>query len=76
MESEHHGTSPLCCAYQSNTSVWLTELWRALRRLATLDDMPDADLDCLVQMGFDRVWVLSVWLTGLAGQQVARCQRW
>jgi hypothetical protein len=30
----------------------LTELWRALRRLATLDDMPDANLDCLVQMGF------------------------
>jgi glycosidase len=58
--------------YQSNTRVWLTELSRALHRPATLDDIPDADLDRLAAMGFDWVWFLSVWQTGPAGQQVSR----
>ena len=31
--------------YQINTRVWLTELSRALGRPATLDDIPDAELD-------------------------------
>ena len=31
--------------YQINTRVWLTELSRALGRRATLDDIPDAELD-------------------------------
>lgn len=38
--------------YQINTRVWLTELSRALARRATLDDIPDVELDRLVQMGF------------------------
>jgi hypothetical protein len=37
--------------YQINTRGWLTELGRALRRPATLDDIPDADLDRLAAMG-------------------------
>ena len=39
---------------------------------ATLDDIPNADLDRLAEMGFDWVWFLSVWQTGLAGQRVSR----
>jgi hypothetical protein len=31
--------------YQINTCVWLTELSRALGKRATLDDVPDAELD-------------------------------
>ena len=58
--------------YQINTRVWLTELSRDLRRPATLDDIPNADLDRLAEMGFDWVWFLSVWQTGLAGQRVSR----
>ena len=58
--------------YQVNTRVWLTELSRSLRRPATLDDIPDADLDRLAEMGFDWVWFLSVWQTGSAGQMVSR----
>ena len=54
--------------YQINTRVWLTELSRALGRPATLDDIPDAELDRLAEMGFDWVWLLSVWQTGPAGQ--------
>jgi hypothetical protein len=58
--------------YQINTRVWLTELSRTLGRQATLDDVPDAALDSLAEMGFDWVWLLSVWQTGLAGQRVSR----
>jgi glycosidase len=58
--------------FQVNTRVWLTELSRDLRRPATLDDIPDADLDRLAEMGFDWVWFLSVWQTGSAGQKVSR----
>lgn len=58
--------------YQVNTRVWLTELSQALGRPATLDDVPDAELDRLAGMGFDWVWFLSVWRTSLAGRQVSR----
>ena len=47
--------------YQINTRVWLTELSRTLGRRATLDDIPDAELERLARMGFDWVWLLSVW---------------
>jgi len=63
--------------YQINTRVWLTELSRGLGRPATLDDVPDAELDRLAKMGFDWVWLLSVWRTGPAGQRVSReSQEW
>jgi hypothetical protein len=58
--------------YQINTRVWLTELSRTLGRRATLDDIPDAELDALAQKGFDWIWFLSVWQTGPAAQQVSR----
>jgi glycosidase len=58
--------------YQINTRVWLTELSRGLGRAATLDDIPDAELDRLARMGFDWIWMLSVWQTGLVGQQISR----
>ncbi len=58
--------------YQINTRVWLTELSRQLGRPVTLDDIPDAELDRLAEMGFDLVWLLSVWQTGPAGQRISR----
>jgi hypothetical protein len=58
--------------YQINTRVWLTELSQKLGRPVTLDDIPDAELDRLVEMGFDWVWFLSVWQTGPAGQRISR----
>jgi hypothetical protein len=58
--------------YQVNTRVWLTELSRGLGRQATLDDVPDAALDQWAALGFDWIWMLSVWQTGPAGQQVSR----
>ncbi len=58
--------------YQINTRVWLTELSQSLGRPATLDDIPDSALDVLAEMGFDWIWFLSVWQTGLAAQKVSR----
>lgn len=58
--------------YQINTRVWLTELSQKLGRTATLDDIPDAEVDRWAEMGFDGIWLLSVWQTGPAGQRVSR----
>jgi len=58
--------------YQINTRVWLTELSQTLGRPATLDDIPDAELDRLAESGFDWIWFLSVWQTGPGAQQVSR----
>jgi hypothetical protein len=58
--------------YQINTRVWLMQLSEGRSRPATLDDIPDADLDRFAAMGFDWIWLLSVWQTGPAGQRVSR----
>ncbi|MEG9435440.1 hypothetical protein JAO29_04585 [Edaphobacter sp. HDX4] len=58
--------------YQINTRVWMTDLSKGLGRTATLDDIPDAELDRFAEMGFDWIWFLSVWQTGTAGQQLSR----
>jgi glycosidase len=60
--------------YQVNTRVWLTALSRALGRPATLDDVPDADLDRWREQGFDWIWFLSVWRTGEKSRQVSRTE--
>ena len=40
---------------QLNTRVFLTELASGLGRPATLDDVPDAELDRIASLGFD--WI-------------------
>ncbi len=57
--------------YQINTRVWLTELSEGLNRKATLDDIPDNELDKLAKLGFDWIWFLSVWSTGEAARKVS-----
>jgi glycosidase len=58
--------------YQINTRVWLSSLSRSIGRPATLDDVPDDELDRLAAMGFDWIWLLSVWQTGAASRHVSR----
>jgi hypothetical protein len=58
--------------YQINTRVWLTELAQRLGCPATLDDIPDEELDRLGRLAFDWIWLLSVWQTGPAAQRVSR----
>jgi hypothetical protein len=73
MWEDVHMNAPCCPAlYQINTRVWLTELSRAIGRPATLDDIPDMELDRFAEIGFDWIWFLSVWQTGPAGQRISR----
>jgi hypothetical protein len=55
-----------------NTRVRLHALGEELGGQATLDDIPDADLDGLAGKGFDLVYFLGVWKTGAAGPAVSR----
>lgn len=57
--------------YQINTRVWLNELSQNLGRPATFDDISDIELDRLAKMGFDWIWLLSVWTTGDLGRKVS-----
>ena len=72
MERTHRPAPRYPSLYQVNTRVWLTSLSRQLGRPATLDDVPDAELDRFAAQGFDWVWMLSVWQTGAAGRAVSR----
>jgi Alpha amylase, catalytic domain len=58
--------------YQVGARCWMTALSKSLGRPATLDDIPDAELDRLAGLGFDWVWMLSVWQTGSAGPRIVR----
>ncbi len=64
-------TSRYPVLFQVNTRVRLAELSAALGRPATLDDVPDAELDALARDGFDWVWWLGVWQTGEAARRVS-----
>ena len=60
--------------YQINTRVWLTELSENLGRQATLDHIPDSELDRLAGLGFDWIWFLSVWRTGEMARNISRAR--
>jgi hypothetical protein len=49
--------------YQINTRVWLTDLSGQLGHPATLDDIPDEQLDGLKRLGFDWIYLLGIWQT-------------
>ena len=57
---------------QVNTRVYLTDLSNTLEHKATLDDIPDSELDYLASFDVDWVWFLSVWQTGKKGQMISR----
>src|SRR6187402_15416 len=58
--------------YQVNTRVWLTELSVNLGRKATMDDIPNNELDRLAALGFDWIWFLSVWTMGEKSRKISR----
>lgn len=58
--------------FQANTRVWLTRLSRHTGRKATLDDIPNAELDALAAAGFEWIWMLGVWKTGAFGRRISR----
>jgi hypothetical protein len=60
--------------HQINTRCHLTEIGARLARPATLQDIPDADIDRIASAGFHWVWLLGIWQTGEAGRQVSLSQ--
>ncbi|HXK02059.1 MAG TPA: alpha-amylase family glycosyl hydrolase [Verrucomicrobiae bacterium] len=62
---------PYPSLYQINTRVLLTSLGAGLGRPATLDDVPDSELDRIAGAGFDWVWFLGVWQTGAVGRRIS-----
>src|SRR5690242_11962969 len=58
--------------YQINTRAEVRDLSQSLGREATLDDIPDQELDRLAEKGFDWIWYLGVWQTGPAARRVSR----
>jgi hypothetical protein len=59
--------------YEINTRVWLYRLSQEAGKPVTLADVDDATLDDLARRGFDWIWLLSVWRTGVASRTVSRC---
>jgi hypothetical protein len=58
--------------YQINTRLTLTGLARSLGRATTLDDLPEALLDRVAELGFDWLWPLGVWQTSAQSRRVAQ----
>ncbi|MEB3343702.1 alpha-amylase family glycosyl hydrolase [Okeania sp.] len=58
--------------YQINTRVWLNKISQKLGHHATLDDIPDDELDQIANLGFDWVYFLGVWQTGIMGRDISR----
>lgn len=56
--------------YEINTRVWLRELSQKYHRDITLASIPDDDLACLKECGFDAVWLMGVWLASGRSHQV------
>src|SRR5215471_11935083 len=55
-----------------NTRVWLRRLSREAGKSVTLANVDDATLDDIARRGFDWIWLLSVWRTGVASRAVSR----
>jgi hypothetical protein len=70
--AQHRRLFRVSIALSDQHAVWLTRLSESLGRPATLEDIPDSELDALAEKGFDWVWLLSVWQTGPAAQRVSR----
>jgi hypothetical protein len=72
MEIESMGQPAFPSLYQLNTRVWLHELSQAAGRPVTLAQVGDEVLEYLAAQGFDGLWLMGVWQTGLAGRDVSR----
>ncbi|MBD1390434.1 alpha-amylase [Neiella sp. HB171785] len=65
-------SSPHPLLLQINTRVEVNRLSQQLGRPATLDDIDEQQIGCWQDAGYQWIWLLGVWQTGLASQQVSR----
>lgn len=57
--------------YQINTRIWLRNLSAKFKRVISLGNIPDSEIDQLANHGFEWIWLLGVWRTGEIGRQIA-----
>lgn len=62
---------PYPLLFELNTRARVAERAWELGRPASLDDIPDSELDAWARQGFDWIWLLGVWQTGPAGRSVS-----
>lgn len=58
--------------YAVNARIQLAELACNIGRSATLNDIPDKELDRLKVLGIDIIWLIGGWRTGRVSREVAR----
>jgi Alpha amylase, catalytic domain len=58
--------------YEINTRVWVRELSARAGKRLTLDTIPVEEVERIAALGFDAVWLMGVWTTGLAAIRLAR----
>jgi len=58
--------------YEINTRVWVRELSARAGKRLTLDTIPPEEVERIAGLGFDAVWLMGVWTTGLAAIRLAR----
>jgi hypothetical protein len=58
--------------YEINTRVWVRELSTRAGRRLTLDTIPVEEIERIAARGFDAIWLMGVWTTGLAAIRLAR----
>ena len=58
--------------YEINTRVWLREVSARVGRRLTLDAVPVEEIDALAAQGWDFLWLMGVWTTGLEPIRLAR----
>jgi hypothetical protein len=63
---------PFPTLFQVNIRILTAKLSKLLGRQATLDDVPDDVLKEWASFGFDHIWLLSVWQTGIQSRAISR----
>jgi hypothetical protein len=58
--------------YEINTRTWLDRRSRQAGRPVTLADIDEATLDRFAACGFQWIWLLGVWRTGIASRAISR----
>ncbi len=74
-EYEHYSADkewmPRLVLLAKNTYVWLDQLSKQYQRnIATLDQIPDEELDLLASRGFTGLWLIGLWERSRASQRI------
>ena len=58
--------------YEINTWAWLSDMSQGAGQAVTLGNVPQAELERLVDYGFDAVWLMGVWQRSPRSRRIAQ----